>query len=83
MRYTGSTAASQTSFFFVIIYLILAVLGLCGCVGFSLGAAIKGYSFVAVVIVASHCGGFSRCRAWALGVQASVVTVLGLSSAQA
>ena len=68
MRYTGSTAASWTSFFFfLIIYLIFAVLGLVGCVGFSLGAAIKGYSSVAVLIVASHCGGFSCCRPWALG----------------
>ena len=28
---------------------------------------------------ASHCGRFSRCRAQALGVQASVVVALGLS----
>ena len=29
---------------------------------------------------ASHCGGFSCCGAWALGVRASVVVTLGLSS---
>ena len=29
---------------------------------------------------ASHCGGLSRCRAWALVVRASVVVALGLSS---
>ena len=29
---------------------------------------------------ASHCGGFSCCRAWALGTQASVVVAHGLSS---
>ena len=29
---------------------------------------------------ASPCGGFSCCRAWALGVQASVVVARGLSS---
>ena len=29
---------------------------------------------------ASHCGGFSCCRAWALGVWASVVVARGLSS---
>ena len=29
---------------------------------------------------ASHCGGFSCCGAWALGVRASVVVVCGLSS---
>ena len=28
----------------------------------------------------SHCGGFSSCRAWALGVGASVVVARGLSS---
>ena len=30
---------------------------------------------------ASHCSGFSCCRAWALGVQASVVVARGLSNA--
>ena len=29
---------------------------------------------------ASHCSGFSCCRAWALGVPASVVVACGLSS---
>ena len=29
---------------------------------------------------ASHCGGFSCCRAWALGAWASVVAAHGLSS---
>ena len=29
---------------------------------------------------ASHCGGFSCCRAWALGARASVVAAHGLSS---
>ena len=29
---------------------------------------------------ASHCSGFSCCRAWALGMQASVVVARGLSS---
>ena len=29
---------------------------------------------------ASHCGGFSCCQAWALGVRASVVATRGLSS---
>ena len=29
---------------------------------------------------ASHCHGFSCCRAWALGTQASVATACGLSS---
>ena len=29
---------------------------------------------------ASHCGGFSCCGVWALGMQASVVAARGLSS---
>ena len=29
---------------------------------------------------ASHCSGFSCCRAWALGAQASIVVACGLSS---
>ena len=29
---------------------------------------------------ASHCGGFSCCGTWALGVQASVIVARGLSS---
>ena len=29
---------------------------------------------------ASHCGGFSRCGAWALGSRTSVVVAWGLSS---
>ena len=32
---------------------------------------------------ASHCGGFSCCRAWALGAWASVVVVQGLSCSMA
>ena len=32
---------------------------------------------------ASHCGGFSCCRAWALGAQASVVVAHGLSCSAA
>ena len=31
-------------------------------------------------VQASHCGGFSCCRAWALGMRASVVVAHGLSS---
>ena len=46
-------------------YLFMAVLGLCGCAGFSLVAASSGYSLVAVhgLLVA----GAPRCRAQALG----------------
>ena len=56
-----------------------------GCVGSSLLRA--GFPLVAVSgsysslgVWASHCGGFSCCRAWALGVRASVVVACGLSS---
>ena len=44
----------------------------------SLVAASRGYSCCGVR--ASHCGGFSCCRARALGMQASEVVACGLSS---
>ena len=43
----------------------------------SLVAVSQGYSYHCGA-QASHCGGFSRCRAQALGSQASVVAVHGL-----
>ena len=43
--------------------------------GLSLVAASRGYS---LHCSASHCGGFSCCRARALGAQASVVVAHGL-----
>ena len=52
------------SFFFWLRWVLAAVCRL----SFSCGAQ------------ASHCGGFSYCRAWALGVWASVVVAHGLSS---
>ena len=59
------------------IYLFMAVLGL-GCLGFlqlwRAGATLRCGAG------ASHCGGFSCCRARALGAQASVVVAHGLSS---
>ena len=42
----------------------------CGERGATLGCSVR----------ASHCGGFSSCRAWALGARASVVVARGLSS---
>ena len=54
--------------------LFLAALGLRCCAGFSLVAVSWGSSLGAV-----RCGQFSCCRAQALGAQASVVVVLGLS----
>ena len=50
---------------------ILAALGLCGCMGFSLVAAGGGWSLGARV--ASHCGGRCHC-----GAQASAVEARGL-----
>ena len=47
--------------------------------GFSLIAESRGYSSSCGARV-SHCGGFSYCRAWTLGMQASVVAVSGISS---
>ena len=49
--------------FILFIYLFLAALGLGCCV----------QAFSSCGAQASHCDGFSCCRAWALGVQASVV----------
>ena len=64
--------SKRVCFFFVHFYLFLflAALGLCCCAQ----AILRCGSW------ASHCGGFSCCRAWALGAQASVVVALGLSS---
>ena len=47
--------------------------------GLSLVAAPGAYSSFCNAR-ASHCGGFSYCGAWALGVRASVVVARGLSS---
>ena len=71
--------------FFLKIYLFYfqAVVGLCCCFccctrAFSSGRK-QGLLFIAAWR-ASHCGSFSCCRAWPLGMQASVVAVHGLSS---
>ena len=57
--------------FFTINYLFLVVLGLIATLGLSLFAASGATLHCGVW--ASHCGGFSRCRAQTLGTQASVV----------
>ena len=63
-----------------ILNLFLAALGLrcCACTGFlqlrRAGATLRCGAR------ASHCGGFSCCGAWALGMWASGVVALGLSS---
>ena len=50
----------------VFIHLTLAVLGLQGCMGFSLVGVTRGYSLGAM-LRASHYRGFSCCREWSLG----------------
>ena len=63
-------------------YLFLAALGLC-CYAWAFSSCgERGLLFVVVHARASHCDGFSRCRASALGAQASVVGLMG-SKAQA
>ena len=63
---------------FIYLFFFLAALGLCCCTGFLqlrwAGATLH------CGVWASHCGGFSCCRAWALGAWASVVAARGLSS---
>ena len=65
--------------FFFIYYLFLAVLGL----RFMHAGFLYLRQAVATLrcsVQASHCGGFSCCRAWALGTWASVVVAHRLSS---
>ena len=83
---TGSTLAFlkahpvQSCFFSSFCFYLFIV----GCAGsllvhrFSLVLASRGYSLVGVR--ASHCSGFSCCRAWALCGQTSIAVVCGLSS---
>ena len=68
------------SFFFnkFIFCLVLAALGLRCCTrAFS---SYGEYGLLCCGAWASHCSGFSCCRAWALGTRASVVVARGLSS---
>ena len=72
---------SNSLFYYLFIYLFIF-----GCVGSSLLRA--GFSLVAASggatlccgAQASHCGGFSCCKARALGARASVAVVCRLSS---
>ena len=59
-------------FFFFFFYYFNYFFGVLGLNCYTLVAAIGGYSLVIVVA--------SRCRAWALGTQASVVAGCGLRS---
>ena len=70
----------DVGFFFLFnkfICFFLAVLGLRCCVQAFSSCGKRGLLFLER---ASHCGGFSCCGAWTLGVQASVVVAHGLSS---
>ena len=69
-------------FFFWLHWVFIAAVG-----GLSVVAVSGGYSSLWCAGAtlpcgarASHCSGFSCCRAWALGAQASVVVARGLSS---
>ena len=63
--------------FIYFIYFFLAVLGLRCCVRAFSSCGKRELLFLER---ASHCGGFSCCGAWALGMWASVVVAHGLSS---
>ena len=71
--------------FMILLYLIhnfpysfLAVPGLHCCLGLLCSCSEQGL-LASCSVLASHCGGFSYCGAWAPGTQASVVAVCGLS----
>ena len=72
-------ASTILSYLFVYLFLIFAcVVSSLLHAGFSLDAVSKGYSSCGAQ--ASHCGGFSCCRALALATRASVVVAHRLSS---
>ena len=80
---TWSSACWRHSTFFSnallkTIYLFLSVRVPCCCVGFSL-VVVRGL-LSGCDAWASHCSGFSCCRAWALGTWVSVVAAHGFSS---
>ena len=55
----------------------MTVLDLCCCMGFSLIAESRAILYCGMQ--ASHGGGFSHCRAWALAARASVTVAHGLN----
>ena len=69
---------TSLNFFFLI--LLLGALGLRCFAWPSLVVASRGYSWLCCGSQASHCSGFSCCRAHAPGTWASAVAVLGLGS---
>ena len=64
-------------FLFIYLFIFLDVLGLRCCVRAFLQLQRAGATLPCGA-QASHCGGFSCCRAWALGARASVVVAHGL-----
>ena len=72
-----------TTLFFFFLFLFLAVLCLHCCVQAFSSCGEGGYSSLRCGARASHCSGYSCCRAWALGMQASVVAARGPQGVQA
>ena len=68
--------------FIYFIYLFLAALGL-HCCAWAFSICGERGGALCCTAWASHCGGFSCCRARALGTRASVVVVHGLSCSTA
>ena len=66
-------------FFNEVFFFFLAVLGLRCCARAFSSCGEQGATLCCSA-QASHCGGFSCCRAWALGTRASVVVTRELSS---
>ena len=62
--------------FKIFIYLFLSALGL-HCCAWAFSSCSEG-GYFSLWCTGFHCGGFSCCGSWALGVQASVVVACGL-----
>ena len=69
-------------FIYLFIYL-LAVLGRCCSTWAFPSCGERGWATLHCGAWASHCGGFSCCKAWSLGMRASVVVAHGLSCSAA
>ena len=66
-------------YFILFIYLFLPALSLC-CFARAFSSCGGGWRLLFIAVLwASHCSGFTCCRAQALGMRASVVVALGLS----
>ena len=71
----GIRTPFKKKIYFWLYWVFTALWAFPGC-GLSLVVQSRGCSICSVQ--ASYCGGFSCCRAWALGTQASVVVALQL-----